>query len=109
MGAIGLDCNSYVYCLQAFGVGIEEDEEDGDIYSTDKMSNYDLSIGDEPVELHSFTKPSGKQLTIYIIILIHWSQFYGHVVQYFKTIFRQLLLLHLIDSIRFTTPFLTHS
>lgn len=46
--------------LQAFGVGIEEEDEDGDIYGGNEgMSNYDMTLGDEPEDLHKFTKPSG--------------------------------------------------
>ena len=46
-------------CSQAFGVGIEEDEDDVDIYGKDKMSDYDMTLGDEPDDLHNFTKPRG--------------------------------------------------
>lgn len=40
-------------------MGIEEEDEDGDIYGSEQMSNYDLTLGDEPEDLHKFTKPSG--------------------------------------------------
>ncbi|XP_067933246.1 G patch domain-containing protein 1-like [Watersipora subatra] len=45
---------------QAFGVGIEEEDEDGDIYGKEVMSNYDMTLSDEPTDLHTFTKPSDK-------------------------------------------------
>ena len=44
-------------------MGIEEDEEDVNIYGGERMSDYDMSLGDEPDDLHKFTKPSGLLVT----------------------------------------------
>ena len=44
---------------QAFGVGALEDD-DEDIYSTDHISNYDITMGEEEDDNFGWTAPQGR-------------------------------------------------
>ena len=66
-----------LFC-QAFGVGALEDD-DEDIYNTDHMSNYDITMAEEDDENFGWTAPRGKgTLMFQTYFCKNWDFFYKY-------------------------------
>ena len=56
--------------MQAFGVGMMEDDDDMDIYSTDNMSKYDRQLGGPDGDRHhGWTAPSHRGMKDFALVV----------------------------------------
>ena len=51
-------------------MGIEEDDDDGDIYNSDVMSSYDSMLVDEPENYHQHT--GSKSMSYEYKVVLRW-------------------------------------